>query len=154
MAKIIKGDPKIAKGKIAIVVAQFNEMITGKLLKGAEEALSEYGVAEEDITVVWVPGSFEIPVIAKKLCETKEYGAVVCLGAIIRGDTYHFEMVAEGVTMGINSVAIDTGVPVIFGVITTENMDQAIARTGSRNGNKGWEAAVTALEMINVIEQL
>ena len=154
MQQIIEGNPKNSKGRrVAIVVSRYNEMITKKLLAGAQEALKEYGCGPEHQTVAWVPGSFELPLMAQKLAETGRYQSVICLGAIIRGETYHFEMVAQGAATGIQTVALKTGVPVIFGVLTTENMEQALSRTGVRPANKGWEAALAALEMMDAVQQ-
>jgi 6,7-dimethyl-8-ribityllumazine synthase len=154
MQHIIEGNPKNARGRrIAIVVSRFNELVTKKLLAGCQEALAEYGCGPEHQTVAWVPGSFELPFLAQKLAETGRYQALICLGAVIRGETYHFELVAQGAAQGIQAVALKTGIPVVMGVITTENLEQALARAGTRSGNKGWEAALTALEMIDALHQ-
>lgn len=145
----------IAEGqKIAIVAGRFNEIITNKLLGGAIDAFKRHGGNENDIDVAWVPGSFEIPLVAKKMAESKKYDAVICLGAVIRGATAHFEMVANETTKGIAAASLQTGVPVIFGVLTTDNIEQAVERAGSKAGNKGFEAATTAIEMVNLIKQL
>jgi 6,7-dimethyl-8-ribityllumazine synthase len=140
--------------KVAIVVARFNEFITSKLLGGAEDALKRHGVDEADITVTWVPGAFEIPVIAKKLAASKKYDAVVTLGTVIRGATAHFEYVSGEVAKGVANVGLQEEVPVIFGVLTTDTIEQAIERAGTKAGNKGWEAAVSAIEMANLIRQI
>lgn len=140
--------------KFSIVVARFNEFIGGKLLTGAIDALKRHGVADENIEIVWVPGAFEIPVIAKKLAESKKYDAVLCLGAVIRGATPHFDFVSSEVSKGIANVSMQTGVPVIFGVLTTDSIEQAIERAGTKSGNKGFDAAVSAIEMANLLKQL
>ena len=145
----------IAEGqKIAIVAGRFNEIITNKLLGGAIDAFKRHGGNENDIDVAWVPGSFEIPLVAKKMAESKKYDAVICLGAVIRGATAHFEMVANETTKGIAAASLQTGVPVIFGVLTTDNIEQAVERAGSKAGNKGFEAVTTAIEMINLMKQI
>ncbi|MGD6802966.1 6,7-dimethyl-8-ribityllumazine synthase [Rossellomorea vietnamensis] len=140
--------------KVAIVVARFNEFITSKLLGGAEDALKRHGIDEADITVTWVPGAFEIPVIAKKLAASKKYDAVITLGTVIRGATAHFEYVSGEVAKGVANVGLQEEVPVIFGVLTTDTIEQAIERAGTKAGNKGWEAAVSAIEMANLIRQI
>ncbi|WP_456274384.1 6,7-dimethyl-8-ribityllumazine synthase [Bacillus sp. AK031] len=140
--------------KVAIVVARFNEFITSKLLGGAEDALKRHGVDEADITVTWVPGAFEIPVIAKKLAASKKYDAVITLGTVIRGATAHFEYVSGEVAKGVANVGLQEEVPVIFGVLTTDTIEQAIERAGTKAGNKGWEAAVGAIEMANLMRQI
>ena len=145
----------IAEGqKIAIVAGRFNEIITNKLLGGAIDAFKRHGGDEKDIDVAWVPGSFEIPLVAKKMAETKKYDAVICLGAVIRGATAHFEMVANETTKGIAAAGLQTGVPIIFGVLTADNIEQAVERAGSKAGNKGFEAATTAIEMVNLLKQI
>ena len=140
--------------KFGIVVGRFNEFIGGKLLSGALDGLKRHGASEEDIEVTWVPGAFEIPLISKKMVKSGKYDAVICLGAIIRGSTPHFDYVASEVSKGIASVSLDTEVPVIFGVLTTETIEQAIERAGTKSGNKGYDAAVTAIEMANLISDL
>ncbi|MFC1909060.1 6,7-dimethyl-8-ribityllumazine synthase [Chloroflexota bacterium] len=140
--------------KFGLVVSRFNDFFSQKLLEGAQDALIRHGVNKEDIEVAWVPGSFEIPQIALKLAQTKRYDAVICLGAVIRGDTPHFDYIAAEVTKGIAKVGLDTGLPVINGVITTENLEQAIERSGTKVGNKGFDAAVTALEMANLVKTI
>ena len=145
----------IAEGmKIAIVASRFNEIITNKLLGGAIDSFVRHGGNENDITVAWVPGAFEIPLIAKKMAASKKYDAVVCLGAVIRGATPHFDMVANETTKGIAAVGLQSEVPVGFGVLTTDNIEQAVERAGSKAGNKGFEAATTAIEMHNLIKKI
>lgn len=145
----------IAEGqKIAIVAGRFNEIITNKLLGGAIDAFKRHGGDENNIDVAWVPGSFEIPLVAKKMAESKKYDAIICLGAVIRGATAHFDMVANETTKGIAAAGLQTGVPIIFGVLTTDNIEQAVERAGSKAGNKGFEAATTAIEMVNLLKQL
>ena len=145
----------IAEGmKIGIVASRFNEIITNKLLGGAIDSFVRHGGNENDITVAWVPGAFEIPLIAKKMAASKKYDAVVCLGAVIRGATPHFDMVANETTKGIAAVGLQSEVPVVFGVLTTDNIEQAVERAGSKAGNKGFEAATTAIEMHNLIKKI
>lgn len=136
--------------KIGIVVGRFNELITSKLLGGALDALKRHGVEENQIDVAWVPGAFEIPFLAKKMATTKEYDAIIGLGTVIRGSTSHYDYVCNEAAKGIASVGLETGVPVIFGVVTTENIEQAIERAGTKSGNKGYDAAVSAIEMANL----
>ncbi len=140
--------------KFGIVVARFNDFITNKLLDGAKDALVRHGVSEEDIEVTWVPGSFEIPLVAQKMANTKRYDAVICLGAVIRGGTPHFEYVASEVTKGIAQVGLNTGMPVIYGVITADTLEQAIERAGTKQGNEGSKAALTAIEMANLLKTI
>ncbi|MDF2591178.1 MAG: ribH [Clostridia bacterium] len=140
--------------RFGIIVGRFNEFIGGKLLSGALDALKRHGVEEDDIEITWVPGAFEIPLIAKKMAFSKKYDGVICLGAVIRGSTPHFDYVSSEVTKGIAHVSLDSGIPVIFGVLTTDTIEQAIERAGTKAGNKGFEAAVTAIEMANLINQL
>jgi len=145
----------IAQGlKFGIVVGRFNEFIGGKLLSGALDALKRHGVEEESIEIAWVPGAFEIPLIAKKMAMSKKYDGVICLGAVIRGSTPHFDYVSNEVTKGIAQVSLSTEVPVIFGVLTTDSIEQAIERAGTKAGNKGYDAAVTAIEMVNLLKQM
>ncbi len=145
----------LGKGlKFGLVVSRFNEFFSKKLLEGAQDALLRHGVNEEDIEVAWTPGSFEIPLIAQKLAQTKKYDAVICLGAVIRGGTPHFDYIAGEVTKGIAKVNLDTGVPVIYGVITTDTLEQAVERSGTKAGNKGFDAAVSAIEMANLIKSI
>jgi 6,7-dimethyl-8-ribityllumazine synthase len=140
--------------KFAIVAGRFNEFITEKLINGAVDALKRHGVSEDNIELVWVPGAFEIPLVAKKIAEQKRFDAVICLGAVIRGATPHFEYVSSEVSKGIANVSLMTGVPVIFGVLTTDTIEQAIERAGTKAGNKGFEAAMSAIETANLIRQL
>ena len=137
--------------RFGVVVARWNDFIGRSLLTGALDGLRRHGVPEEDVDVAWVPGSFEIPLVAKKLAAGGRYGAVICLGAVIRGATSHYDLVAGGVASGIASASMETGVPVIFGVLTTETIEQAIERAGTKAGNKGYEAALAALEMANLL---
>ena len=140
--------------KFAIVVARFNEFITNKLLSGAIDALKRHETPEENISVAWVPGSFEIPIVAKKLAATKKFDAIICLGAVIRGATTHYDYVCNEVSKGVAAVGLQSGVPTIFGVVTTENIQQAIERAGTKSGNKGFDAAVSAMEMANLFKTL
>lgn len=143
----------LGKGlKFGLVLSRFNEFITKKLLEGAQDALIRHGVDEEDIDIAWVPGTFEIPLIAKKLAETKRYNAVICLGAVVRGATPHFEYIAAEVTKGIAKVGLEAGLPVIYGVITADTLEQAIERAGTKEGNHGFKAAVAAIEMANLVK--
>jgi 6,7-dimethyl-8-ribityllumazine synthase len=142
-----------AKGfRFGLVVSRFNEFISGKLLTGAMDALKRHDARDEDIEVLWVPGAFEIPLIAKKMAVSKRYDAVICLGAVIRGSTPHFEYVAAEVSKGIALVGLETEIPVMFGIITSDTLEQAIERAGSKAGNKGWDAALGAIEMVNLIK--
>ena len=151
MARELSGSLQGEGLRIAVVVARFNQFITQKLLEGARDALGRHGVAEDDVTVAWAPGSFELPLTARTLAQTGSYDAVVCLGAVIRGETTHYDMVAGQAASGINRASLDTGVPVIFGVLTCETMDQAIDRAGGKSGNLGHNAAVSAIEMARLI---
>lgn len=152
--KTIEGN-LIAKGqKYAIIVGRFNEFIGSKLLGGALDTFVRHGVSEEAIDIVWVPGAFEMPLVAKKLAKSASYDGVVCLGAVIRGATAHFDYVSSEVTKGIASVSLETEVPVVFGVLTTDTIEQAIERAGTKAGNKGSEAAMTAIEMTNLLSAL
>jgi 6,7-dimethyl-8-ribityllumazine synthase len=141
------------KARYGIIVGRFNEFISGKLLAGALDALKRHGTAEEDIEVAWVPGSFEIPLAAQKMAESGKYDAVITLGAVIRGSTPHFDYVAAEVSKGVAQVSLKTGIPVIFGVLTTDTIEQAVERAGTKAGNKGYDAAVTAIEMVNLFKQ-
>lgn len=136
--------------KIGIVIGRFNEFITSKLLSGAMDGLKRHGVSEEDIDVAWVPGAFEVPLIAKKMAESKKYDAIIGLGTVIRGATSHYDYVCNEAAKGIANVGLTTGVPVMFGVLTTENIEQAIERSGTKAGNKGYDSAVSAIEMANL----
>ena len=142
--------------KFGIVVSRFNELITSKLLGGAEDALKRHGVTDIDgsVDIYYVPGTFEIPIVAKKLAETKKYDAIICLGAVIRGGTPHFDYVAAEVSKGVAAVSINTGIPAIFGVLTTDSLEQAIERAGTKAGNKGFDAAVSAIEMANLMKMI
>ena len=140
--------------KVGIIVARFNEFITSKLLSGALDTLTRHEVKEENIQVAWVPGAFEIPLIASKMAENGKYDAVICLGAVIRGSTSHYDYVCSEVSKGIASVSLKSGIPVMFGVLTTENIEQAIERAGSKAGNKGSECAQGAIEMVNLIREI
>jgi 6,7-dimethyl-8-ribityllumazine synthase len=154
MAKVYEG-MLLGKGfKFALVVSRFNEFICRKLLEGAQDALLRHDVAPDNIDICWVPGAFEIPLAAKKLAQTKKYDAVVCLGAVIRGSTPHFDYVASEVSKGIAQVNLETGVPVSFGVLTTDSIEQAVERAGTKEGNKGFDAAVSAIEMANLMKGL
>ncbi|MCI1591989.1 6,7-dimethyl-8-ribityllumazine synthase [Heyndrickxia oleronia] len=136
--------------KVGIVVGRFNEFITGKLLGGALDALKRHGVDEENIQIAWVPGAFEIPFIAQKMAKSNKYDAIITLGTVIRGSTPHFDYVCNEAAKGIAAISLNTGIPVIFGVLTTETIEQAIERAGTKAGNKGWDAAVSAIEMANL----
>lgn len=150
----IEGQLSGVTGRFAIVVSRFNHFITEHLVSGAEDALKRHGISEEQITGVWVPGAFEIPLVAKKLAQSGQYEAIICLGAVIRGSTPHFDYVAAEVSKGVAAVGMETGVPVIFGVLTTDSIEQAIERAGTKAGNKGWDAAVTALEMADLARKI
>lgn len=143
----------VGKGlKFGLVVARFNEFFTRKLLEGAQDALTRHGVNEEDIDIAWTPGSFEIPLIAQKLARSKKYDAVICLAAVIRGGTSHWEYIATEVTKGIAKVGLDAGLPIINGIITADTLEQAIERSGAKAGNKGFDAALSAIEMANLVK--
>ena len=154
MPQEIKSDMDGQGLRVAVVVARFNEFITRQLLSGAVDTLERLGVRDQDINVAWVPGSFELPVVAKTLAQTGRYDSVICLGAVIRGETDHYEMVAGQSSGGIASVGLDTGVPTIFGVLTVENMDQAINRSGGKSGNMGNQAAAAAVETARLIQSI
>jgi len=140
--------------KVGIVASRFNEIIVNKLLGGAVDGLVRHGVAEENITAAWVPGAFELPVIAKKMAKSGKYDAVICLGAVIRGQTSHYDLVCNEAAKGIAQAGLETEIPVIFGVVTTDNIEQAIARAGSKAGNKGYDCALGAVEMVNLMRQM
>jgi len=145
----------LGKGlRFGLVVSRFNEFITKKLLEGAQDALLRHGVNQADIEVAWVPGSFEIPLIARKLAQSKKYDAVICLGAVVRGGTPHFEYIAAEVSKGIARVSLETGLPVVYGVIIADTLEQAIERAGTKMGNKGFEAAENAIEMANLLKSM
>jgi 6,7-dimethyl-8-ribityllumazine synthase len=152
MSKVYEGMLQGKGLKFAIVIARFNEFITGKLLDGAQDAMKRHGVNDADIDVAWAPGSFEIPLVAKKLADTKKYDAIICLGAVIRGATPHFEYVANEVSKGIAKVGLDSGIPVAYGIITADNLEQAIERAGTKAGNRGFDAATNAIEMANLLK--
>lgn len=154
MPKSIEGDLNGAGHKVGIVVSRFNDFITSRLVDGAVDCLLRHGVKDGDIEVVKVPGAFEIPMAAKRMAGQKKYDALLCLGAVIRGATPHFEYVAGEAAKGIGAVALEASIPVLFGVLTTDNLEQAIERAGAKSGNKGWETALAAIEMINLYKQL
>lgn len=154
MSKLFEG-ALLGQGlKLGVVISRFNEFITGKLLDGARDALLRHGVEEADIDIAWVPGSFEIPLVASRMAQSKQYQAVICLGAVIRGATPHFDYLVAEVTKGIAKVGLDTGVPVTFGIITADTLEQAIERAGTKAGNKGFDAAVNAIEMANLLKNI
>ena len=154
MAKVFEGNLKGDGLKFGIVISRFNEFIGGKLLEGAKDALVRHGVGAEDIDVAWTPGAFEIPVIALKMAQTRRYSGIICLGAVIRGGTPHFEYIASELNKGIAQVILMTGLPVSNGVITSDTIEQAIERAGTKMGNKGFDAAVSAVEMANLMKNL
>lgn len=154
MAVTIQGHLSAKGKKYGLVVGRFNELISSKLLSGAIDCIQRHDGSDDDITVAWVPGSFEIPLAAQKMAESKKYDAVICLGAVIRGATPHFDYVASEVSKGIANVSLNTGVPVIFGIITSDTIEQAIERAGTKAGNKGWDAALTAIEMTDLLGKL
>lgn len=149
--KVFEGNLVAQNLKIGIVVSRFNEFITSKLLSGAMDGLLRHEVREEDIQVAWVPGAFEIPLAASKMANSKKYDAVICLGAVIRGSTSHYDYVCSEVSKGIAQISLSSGIPVLFGVLTTENIEQAIERAGSKAGNKGYDCALGAIEMVNLL---
>lgn len=154
MPNIIEGDLNAAGLKFGIAVSRFNDFVTGRLVDGAVDALVRHGAAENDIDIVKVPGAFEIPPAAKKLCSRNRYDAVICLGAVIRGATPHFNFVAAEASKGVGAVAMESGIPVLYGILTTDTLEQAIERAGAKSGNKGWETAVAAVEMANLYKKL
>ena len=154
MAKVVQGNLIATGRKFAIVASRFNEFITKKLVEGAEDNLTRHGADANDITLVWVPGAFELPVVAQKLAESKLYDAVLCLGAVLRGQTPHFDYVAGEAAKGIAQVGLKTGVPTIFGVVTADTLEQAIDRAGTKAGNRGADAAATAIELVSLFGQL
>lgn len=154
MIRTFEGQLVAERLQIGIVVARFNEFITNKLLGGALDALKRHGASDDNVTVAWVPGAFEIPLAAQKMAASKRYDAVICLGAVIRGSTPHFDYVCAEVAKGVAQVGLNTGVPTIFGVITADTIDQAIERAGTKAGNKGFDAAMSAMEMANVLQLL
>ena len=154
MPKVIQGDLSAKGGKFGIVASRFNDFITARLLEGAIDALIRHGASDADIDVVRVPGAYEIPLAAQAMARTKKYHAVICLGAVIRGATPHFEYVSAEVSKGVATASLDAGLPVVFGVLTTDTIEQAVERAGTKSGNKGWDAALSAIEMANVMKQL
>lgn len=154
MVTTVQGTMNAAGKKFGIVVSRFNEFITGKLLDGALDALFRHGADENKIDIAWVPGAFEIPFVAGRMAESKKYDAVLCLGCVIKGDTPHFDYIAAEVAKGVATVGMKSAVPVIFGVLTTENIEQAIERAGTKAGNKGADAAQSAIEMVSLYQQL
>ncbi|MFH0763671.1 MAG: 6,7-dimethyl-8-ribityllumazine synthase [Candidatus Omnitrophota bacterium] len=154
MANVVKADLSAKGKKFAIVISRFNEFISSKLLEGCVDTLARHGAQEAAQDVVWVPGAFEIPVVALKLAKSKKYDGVICLGTVIRGATPHFEFVASEAAKGVAKVSLDTGIPCIFGVITADNLEQAIERAGTKDGNKGRDAAMSAIEMANLYEKI
>lgn len=152
--RVLEGNV-VAEGiKIGIVAARFNEFIVSKLVGGAQDACVRHGVKDEDIDLAWVPGAFEIPLVAQKMAASGKYDAVICLGAVIRGATSHYDYVCNEVSKGVATVGLNSGIPVLFGVVTTENIEQAIERAGTKAGNKGYDCALSALEMVNLIKNL
>jgi 6,7-dimethyl-8-ribityllumazine synthase len=154
MSTIVEGQLSAAGRRFAIVASRFNEMIGKKLLEGAIDCLIRHNAEKESITIVWVPGAFEIPLIAKKLAASGKFDAVICLGAVIRGNTPHFDYIASEVSKGIAKINLDHMVPVIFGVLTTDSIEQAVERAGTKSGNKGWDAALSAIEMADLITKV
>ena len=154
MSKLFQG-VLLGEGlKFGVVVSRFNEFITQKLLEGAQDALLRHGVSDGDIDIAWVPGSFEIPLVVNKLAQTKRYDAIICLGAVIRGETPHYEYIATEVTKGIAKLGLETGLPISYGIITADSLEQAIERAGTKIGNKGFDAAVDAIEMANLLKSI
>ena len=154
MSTIIEGVLDASGKRFALVASRFNELISRKLIEGAIDCLVRHKAAQDDVTIAWVPGSFEIPLVAKKLALTDKYDAVICLGAVIRGNTAHFDYIAAEVSKGVAAVALETGKPVIFGVLTTDTIDQAIERAGTKSGNKGFDAALSAIEMVDLLGKI
>ncbi len=154
MPRVLEGQLSAEGFKFGIIVSRFNDFISSRLVEGAMDALLRHGATEEQVSVIKVPGAFEIPLTAKKLAESGRYDAVICLGAVIRGSTPHFDYVAAEVSKGIASVALESSIPVTFGVLTTDNLEQAIERAGSKSGNKGYDGAMAAIEMVNLFKEL
>ena len=153
--RLIEGKVVAPKGmRVGIVASRFNEIIVNKLLGGAVDGLVRHGVEEQNITAAWVPGAFEIPSVASRMAKSGNYDAIICVGAVIRGETSHYDYVCNEVSKGIAQTALSTGVPVLFGIVTTENIEQAISRAGSKGGNKGYDCALSAIEMVNVLKQI
>ena len=154
MAKVIEGNLLVKGKSFGLVASRFNDFMTKELVSGCTDTLIRHGAEDKDITVVWVPGAFEIPLIAQKMAKTKSFDALICLGTIIRGATPHFDYISSEVTKGIAKVSLDNGVPVIFGIITADSIEQAVERSGSKDGNKGRDAALSAIEMVNLTGQI
>ena len=154
MTKIIEGKLTAKGKKFGVVISRFNELISSQLLSGAKDCLVRHECKQDDITVAWVPGSFEIPLVAKKMANSKNYDAVICLGAVIRGGTPHFDYISAEVSKGVAQVGLEAGLPVIFGIITADTIEQALERAGTKAGNKGWDAALSAIEMVNLIGKI
>lgn len=152
--KILEGNLVAQNIKVALVAARFNEFIVSKLISGAVDGLKRHNVTDDDITLAWVPGAFEIPVIASKLAKSGKYDAVICLGAVIRGATSHYDYVCNEVSKGVAHVSLETGIPVLFGVLTTDTIEQAIERAGTKAGNKGYDCALSAIEMVNLSREI
>lgn len=151
--KVYEGKVIGQKIKVGLVAARFNEFIVSKLVSGAVDGLVRHGVDDEDISLAWVPGAFEIPVVAQKMAESGKYDAIICLGAVIRGATSHYDYVCNEVSKGVAQVGLKSGIPVLFGVVTTENIEQAIERAGTKSGNKGYDCALSAIEMVNLMKE-
>lgn len=152
--KVYEGKLQVENQKYGIIVGRFNEFIGSKLVDGAVDALKRHGATDEDIDTVWVPGAYEIPLVSKKMAKSGDYDAVICLGAVIRGETPHFDYVSSEVAKGVAQVSLDTEIPVIFGVLTTDTIQQAIERAGTKAGNKGFDAAMSAIEMVNLLNEI
>ncbi|WP_291579218.1 6,7-dimethyl-8-ribityllumazine synthase [Clostridium sp. UBA6640] len=150
----LEGNVVASNIKVGIVAARFNEFIVSKLVSGAQDALIRHGVNDDDITIAWAPGAFEIPLVAQKMATSGKYDAVICLGAVIKGSTTHYDYVCAEVSKGVASIGLSTGIPTIFGILTTDNIEQAIERAGTKAGNKGYDAACTAIEMVNLIKNI
>ena len=154
MTKVIEGN-LIAKGrKFCIVASRFNDFVTKELISGCQDTLTRHGMQNEDLTIAWVPGAFEIPAVAQRLTKTKSFDAIICLGTVIRGSTPHFEYISAEVAKGVAKVSLDSGLPVIFGIITADTIEQAIERAGTKDGNKGRDAAISAIEMANLLDKV
>jgi len=154
MGKTIQGQLKADEKRFCILVSRFNEFITKRLLEGALDCIHRHGGKEKDVDVVWVPGSFEVPIIALKMAQSAQYDSVICLAAVIRGGTAHFEYIASEVTKGIAQVGLQTGIPVIYGVLTCDTIEEAVERAGTKHGNKGWQAALSGIEMADLVGRL
>ena len=154
MTKIIEGKLTAKGKKFGVVISRFNELISNQLLSGAQDCLIRHECKQDDITVAWVPGSFEIPLAAKKMAQSSNYDAVICLGAVIRGGTPHFDYISAEVSKGVAQVGLEAGLPVIFGIITADTIEQALERAGTKAGNKGWDAALSAIEMVNLLGKI